>query len=384
MPAMAATQRDYYEVLGVTRSATVEEIKKSYKKLAIQYHPDKNSGDQEAVLRFKEAAEAYEVLGDPDKRARYDRFGHAGVKGAAGRGGAGFTDVEDIFEAFGDIFEGFGLFGGRSRNRRGGPQRGAHLQASLTIDLVAAANGCERDVAVNRKKACTRCSGSGCEPGTSPETCQYCGGHGQVVQAQGFFRMQTTCPACRGSGKMIRHKCNNCFGSGREDEQVNLTVKVPAGIDDGMQLCLRGEGEAGPQNGPRGDLYVDIRVKEHPLFQREGTHLMCRVPITYTQAALGTTIEIPLLQGKDSLEVPAGTQPGEVFRLRGKGMPDPRGGRTGDLHVEVQLVVPKKIGEEHESILRQLAELEKTEVNPHQKSWLDKLKELITGDEAES
>jgi molecular chaperone DnaJ len=381
---MAATQRDYYEVLSVSRSATEEEIKKSYKKLAIQYHPDKNAGDQEAVAKFKEAAEAYEVLSDPDKRARYDRFGHAGVKGAAGRGGAGFTDVEDIFEAFGDIFEGFGLFGGRSRGRRGGPQRGAHLQTSLTIDLVAAALGCERDVAINRKKACTHCNGTGCEPGTKPETCQYCGGHGQVVQAQGFFRMQTTCPACRGSGQMIRHKCNTCFGSGREDEQVTLSVKVPAGIDDGMQLCLRGEGEAGPQGGPRGDLYVDIRVKEHPLFQREGTHLMCRVPITYTQAALGTTIDIPLLQGKDSLEVPAGTQPGEVFRLRGKGMPDPRGGRTGDLHVEVQLVVPKRVGEEHEGLLRKLAEFEKTEVNPHQKSWLDKLKELITGDEAES
>jgi molecular chaperone DnaJ len=183
---------------------------------------------------------------------------------------------------------------------------------------------------------------------------------------------------------MIRHKCNTCFGSGREDEQVTLSVKVPAGIDDGMQLCLRGEGEAGPQGGPRGDLFVDIRVKEHPLFQREGTHLICRVPITYTQAALGSTIEIPLLQGKDNLEVPAGTQPGEVFRLRGKGLPDPRGGRTGDLHVEVQLFVPKKVGEEHEALLRKLAELEKTEVNPHQKSWLDKLKELITGDEAES
>jgi molecular chaperone DnaJ len=380
---MAAAQRDYYEVLGVSRSATVEEIKKSYKKLAIQYHPDKNGGDADAVVKFKEAAEAYEVLSDADKRARYDRFGHAGVKGAAGRGGAGFTDVEDIFEAFGDIFEGFGLFGGRSRSRRGAAQRGAHLQTSVTIDLVSAAAGCDREVTINRKRPCGRCGGSGSEPGTSPETCQYCGGHGQVVQAQGFFRIQTTCPACRGSGKVIRHKCNTCFGSGREDEQVTLSVKVPAGIDDGMQLCLRGEGEAGAPGGARGDLYVDIRVKEHPLFQREGTHLMCRVPITYTQATLGTTIEVPLLQGRENLEIPGGTQPGEVFRLRGRGMPDPRGGRTGDLHVEVQLVVPKKLGDEHEELLRKLAELEKIEVNPHQKSWLDKLKDLLTGDESE-
>lgn len=375
---MASTQRDYYEVLGVERSATVEVIKKSYKKLAIQYHPDRNKDDPDAVEKFKEAAEAYDVLSDPDKRSRYDRFGHAGVKGAGG--GGQYRDVDDIFEAFGDLFEGFGLFGGGNRARRGGPQRGAHLQTAVTIDLANAATGCDRDVTINRKKACTKCGGSGSEPGTTPETCNYCGGHGQVVQAQGFFRIQTTCPACRGAGKIIRHKCGTCFGSGREDEQITLSVKVPPGVDNGMQLCLRGEGEAGLQGGPRGDLYVDIRVKEHSLFEREGKQLMCRVPITYTQAALGSTVEIPLLKGSDQLEVPAGTQPGEVFRLRGKGMPDPHGGRPGDLHVELQVVVPKKLGDEHEILLRKLAELEKTEVNPHQKSWLDKLKELITGD----
>jgi molecular chaperone DnaJ len=379
---MAAVQRDYYEVLSVERSANGDVIKKAYKKLAIQYHPDRNKDNPDAVEKFKEAAEAYEVLSDPDKRARYDRFGHAGVKGAGG--GGQYRDVDDIFEAFGDLFEGFGLFGGgRTRQNRGGPQRGAHLQTAVTIDLVNAATGCERDVAINRKKSCTVCGGSGSEPGTTPETCNYCGGHGQVVQAQGFFRIQTTCPACRGSGKIIRHKCNTCFGSGREDEQVTLSVKVPPGVDNGMQLCLRGEGEAGPHGGPRGDLYVDIRVKEHPIFEREGKQLMCRVPITYTQAALGSTLEIPLLKGKDQLEIPAGTQPGEVFRLRGQGMPDPHGGRPGDLHVEVQLVVPKKIGDEHEALLRNLAELEKTEVNPHQKSWLDKLKDLFTGDAGE-
>ena len=376
---MAATQRDYYEILSVERSASSEEIKKAYKRLAIKYHPDRNSGDAEAVEKFKEASEAFEVLSDAEKRSRYDQFGHAGVKGAAG--GGQFHDVEDIFEAFGDLFEGFGLFGGRPR--RGGAQRGGHAHSSITIDLKTAATGCERDLSITRKKRCGACEGSGAEPGTTPETCEYCGGHGQVVQAQGFFRMQRTCPACRGSGKIIRHKCGTCYGSGREDEQVTLTVRIPAGIDNGMQIRVRGEGEAGTNGGPRGDLFVDVHVKEHSLFQREGTHLVCRIPITYTQAALGATIEIPVLDGREELEIPAGTQPSTVFRLRGKGMPDPHGRRTGDLHVEVELVVPKKLGEEHEALLRRLAALEESEVNPHQKSWLDKLKDFITGDEDE-
>lgn len=378
---MAATQRDYYEVLSVSREASAVEIKKAYKKLALKYHPDKNPGDDEAVARFKEAAEAYDVLSDPDKRSRYDRFGHAGLKGAGGAG-PGFGDIDDILNAFGDLFGG-GIFGGRTRRRRGGPQQGADCEASITIDLAAAAAGCDRDVTISRKKTCGECGGSGAQPGTTPETCDYCGGHGQVVQAQGFFRVQTTCPACRGAGQIVRHKCNTCYGSGREDERVTRTVKVPAGIDNGIQLCVRGEGDAGPQGGPRGDLYVSVRVKPHPLFERRGTELVCRVPITYTQAALGAHVEIPLIEGRHEIEIPPGTQPGEVFRLRGKGMPDPLGGRVGDLHVEVQLVVPKKLGDEHEALLRQLAELEKTEVNPHHKSWLDKLKDLITGEDDE-
>ncbi|MBL8851366.1 MAG: molecular chaperone DnaJ [Planctomycetaceae bacterium] len=379
---MASIQRDYYEVLSVARSASGDEIKKSYKKLAIQYHPDRNKDNPEAVEKFKEAAEAYEVLSDDEKRSRYDRFGHQGVKGAAGRGGAQFQDVDEIFSVFGDLFEGFG-FGGTRNRKRGGPQQGAHVQSAITIDLAAAATGVERDVTFKRKKTCQKCGGNGSEPGTTPETCNYCGGHGQVVQAQGFFRMQTTCPACRGAGQIVRHKCNTCFGSGLESEEVTLQVKVPAGIDNGMQLCIRGEGESGRQGGPRGDLYVDIRVKEHALFQREGTQLMCRIPITYTQAALGANIEVPLLRGSEPLDIPAGTQPGEVFRLRGKGMPDPRGGRAGDMHVEVQLVVPKKLDEEHEQALRKLAELEEADVHSHRKSWLEKLKDLITGDHEE-
>lgn len=382
------TQRDFYEVLGVEKSASADEIKKAYKKLALKNHPDRNPGDEEAIERFKEAAAAYEVLSDDDKRARYDRFGHAGVNGGGFGGGAGHGDVQDIFEAFSDIFSGFGFSGGTGRRggRRGGPARGADVRVAVTLDFRSAALGCEREVSINRKKSCTRCSGSGCEPGTSPTQCDYCGGQGQVVQAQGFFRVQTTCPACRGAGHIIRHKCNTCYGSGREDHRVTLNVKIPAGVDSGVQLCLQGEGEAGPNNGPNGDLYVDITVKDHPVFRREGMHLLCRVPITYTQAALGTKIEIPLLEGRDELDIPAGTPPGEVFRLRGKGIPDPRDprGRKGDLHVEIELIVPKKLSEEHEGLLRKLAEVEKTQVTPHQKTWYEKLKDLFKSDAEEA
>ena len=377
--------RDYYESLGVEKSASADEIKKAYKKLALKYHPDRNPGDQVAVENFKEAAAAYDVLSDTDKRARYDRFGHAGVNGPGG-GGAGpqFPDLGDIFEHFGDLFEGFGLGGGRKKSRSGGAQRGSDLKTSVTIDLKQAATGIEREVEVPRKKSCVKCSGSGSEPGHKPERCDYCGGQGQVIQSQGFFRVQTACPACRGQGTIIRHKCNSCFGSGREDEQVSLNVKIPAGIDNGMQLCLRGEGEAGPNGGPRGDLYVDVHVRPHSVFKREGVHLLCQVPISYTQAALGSKIEIPLLEGKTDVELSAGTQPGEVIRLRGKGMPDPRGGRTGDLHIEVQLVVPKKLAPDHEALLRQLAAMEQAHVMPHQTSWFDKVKALFTKEEEEA
>jgi molecular chaperone DnaJ len=377
--ASMAEQRDYYEVLGVAKSATGVEIRRAYKKLAIEFHPDKNPGNEEAVVRFKECAEAYEILSDDDKRARYDRYGHAGVQGAGG--GPQFTDLGDIFEHFGDIFEGFGLFG--QQKRRGGPQRGNHMRAAVTIDLVTASKGCEREIQLDRKKACETCQGTGAEAGSKPHRCDYCGGRGQIVQSQGFFRVQTTCPACKGSGSIIRNKCHACNGTGREDEETTLTIKIPAGIDNGMQLCLRGEGEAGPEGGPRGDLYVDVHVKEHQHFHREGAHLTCEVPISYTQAALGATIEIPLLEGSHHLEIHAGTQPGETFRIRGQGMPDPRGGRRGDLHVAVELRVPQKLDDEHEGLLRKLAEYEKANVAPHQKSWLEKFRDFVSGEDDE-
>lgn len=365
-------KRDYYEVLGVEKDASAKSIKTSYKSIALKNHPDRNPDDESAVERFKEAAEAFEVLSDPEKRARYDRFGHAGLQG--GGGGThqpGFSDVGDIFSMFGDIFEGFGLGG-----RQGGGQRarrGSHLQATLAIDLPEAASGCTRTIEISRREPCSTCSGSGARPGSSADSCDYCGGHGRVVQSQGIFSVQTTCPACRGEGQVIRDKCDDCRGEGRVPRPVTLDVKIPAGIDSGMRLCLRGEGEAGPRGEMRGDLYVDIDVHEHPLFRREGPHLVCQVPITFSQAALGADIDIPVLEGRHSLEVPAGTQPGHVFRIRGGGMPDPRGGRAGDLMVEVQVEVPRKLGDEQEELLRQLAEIEQANVSPHRESFLDKL-----------
>ena len=373
------SKRDYYEVLGVSKDASAAEIKKAYRKLAMANHPDRNQGDDAATERFKEASEAYDVLSTPDKKARYDRYGHAGLGGAAG-GGAGFGDVGDIFDAFGDLFEGFG-FGGWRRGGRGGSRRGASLRTAVTIDLEEAAVGCTRELQVGRREPCTTCDGSGAKPGTSPVKCSTCGGHGQVIQSQGFFRLQTTCPHCRGAGTMIKDKCADCRGEGLIEKPTTLEVKVPAGVDNDMQLCLRGEGEAGQQGAARGDLYVDVNVRKHSIFEREGTHLMCRVPVTYTQAALGTELEIPLLAGRHNLKIPAGTQPNEVIRLRGKGVPHPQGGSTGDLHVQIKVTVPSKLTEDEDKLLRELAELEQANVSAEQKSFFDKVKDYFAGDE---
>lgn len=377
-----AAKRDYYEVLGVSRDASPEAIKKAYKKLALANHPDRNPGDDQAVERFKEAAEAFEILSDPQKRTLYDRFGHAGVSGA-GRGPA-FTDLDDIFEAFGDMFEGFGFFGGGGRRRRPRARKGASLRTSVTVDLLEAASGCSRQIEVQRHTQCAACTGTGAKPGTQPQSCDYCRGAGRIVQSQGFFRVQVTCPACHGDGRVIREKCEACGGTGLDTETVRLEVKIPPGVDNGMQLCLRGEGEPGTLSGPRGDLYVDLRVKEHPLFQRDGNHLTCHVPLTFTQAALGAELEIPTLEGRHALTMPPGTQPGEVFRLRGLGMPDPHGRRRGDLFVQVQVEVPKKLTPRQEELLRELAEEEHAHVSPHRKSFFEKLKEYFAPNDEES
>ena len=379
------TQRCYYEVLSVVRTATPDELKKAYKKLALKYHPDRNPDNEDAIDSFKEAAEAFEVLSDADKRARYDRLGHAGVRGAAG-GGAGFQDVNDIFGAFGDLFEGFGFQfgggGGASRGgRRSGAARGESLQTKIRIDLTEAFNGCKRELRISRHEACDICQGSGCKPGTSPMKCSTCGGQGQVIQSQGFFRLQTTCPACRGRGSVVKESCSSCNGQGRILKEVAREVAIPAGIDTGMQLCLRGEGEAGLNGGPRGDLFVDVEVRKHPLFRREGQDLTYRLPITFAQAALGAEIEIPTLKGPETLKVKPGTQPGEINRLRGLGMPDPRGShnRTGDLLVEIQVEVPRKLSSEQDDLLRKLADLDQKDVMPHRKSFFEQVKTFFSG-----
>lgn len=377
-----AAQRDYYEVLGVSRSASADEIKKAYRKLALKYHPDRNQGDEEAVAKFKEASEAFDVLSDSDKRSRYDQFGHAGVSGAGGGGGAGFHDINDIFSAFGDIFEGFGFGGGGGRRGRGGARRGASLETTIVLDLPEAATGCSRQLEVTRREVCDTCSGSGAAPGSTPVSCGTCGGHGQVIQSQGFFRVQTTCPACKGEGKTVKDPCTGCSGSGRVMKNSTLEVNIPAGVDNGMQMPIRGEGEAGIKGGPRGDLLVNFKVKEHPLFERHGQDLLCRVPISYSQAALGAEVDIPTLTGKESLSVKPGTQPGEVTRMRHKGMPDPNGRRgVGDLMVEIQVEVPRGVNGRQEELLRELAELEETDVMPHRKSFFDHVKDFFAGDD---
>ncbi|MFP6762112.1 MAG: molecular chaperone DnaJ [Planctomycetaceae bacterium] len=375
-----ASRRDYYEVLDVSRDAAADEIKKAYKKLAIKYHPDRNQGDDTAVQNFKDASEAYDVLSNQDKRARYDRYGHEGLRGTSG-GGAGFNDINDIFDVFGDLFEGFGFGGGRRRGGGQRPTQGESLKTRVSIDLLEAARGCTKQVNFERHEMCATCSGSGAKPGTTPTECDYCEGAGQVVQAQGFFRMQTTCPACRGQGSVIQEKCSECDGRRRVGRQFTEDVSIPAGVDTGMLLRLRGEGEPGQHGGPAGDVFVEVHVADNPLFHREGQDLICEVPVSYTQAVLGADIEIPCLEGKTQHHIFPGTQPGEIVRLRGGGMPDPRGGRPGDLLLQIVLEVPRKISGEQETLLRDLAEMERTSVSPHRTSFFEKLKDWFVPDE---
>ncbi|MBN02457.1 MAG: molecular chaperone DnaJ [Planctomycetaceae bacterium] len=381
-----STKRCYYEVLGVARDASGRDISVAYRQLAIKYHPDSNPGNEEATILFKEAAEAYEVLSDDQKRTRYDRLGHAGMNGATG--GAGFDNVEDIFDAFGDLFGGGGIFGdifgggGRGRGRR--RHRGADVQCEVSLTLAEAAKGITTHVQFDRREVCVKCSGSGSQPGSKGETCHRCNGHGQVVQSAGILRVQTTCPTCGGAGKLIVDPCGQCDGQGVEAKKVELEVAIPAGVDDGMRVRLNGEGEASRDGGSPGDCYCLIRVLPHPLFKRDGPHLFVDLPIAYTQAVLGAEIEIPTLDGPDTLKIPAGTQSGEVFRLRERGMPDPRGGMVGDLLVQAYVEVPKRLNEQEEALLRDLADLENTNVSPRRKSFLEKLKDYISPSENSS
>ncbi len=380
-----ANKRDYYEILGVQQSASQDEIAKAYRKLALKYHPDSNQGDTDAIHKFKEAAEAYEVLSDAQKRGRYDQYGHAGVDG--GGGGGGFRDVGDIFEAFGDVFGGtifedfFGGGGGRSRGR---VRKGADLRCDVTLELEEAARGVTKTVSLTRHAKCNTCSGSGAAVGSQPETCRKCQGRGQVIQASGILRVQTTCPICRGSGKTISKPCKDCDGQGLTPHDVKLEVKIPAGVDDGMRVRLPNEGQPSPDGGPKGDAYCFIHLKQHSIFHRDGHNLVFQLPVAFSQAALGTTVEVPTLDGKRSLDIPNGTQSGTVFRLRGFGMPDPHTGARGDMLVETIIEVPKKFTKRQQELLRELAELDDKEITPERKGFMDRIVAYFQGDTSES
>ncbi len=365
-------KRDYYEILEVSNSASDADIKKAFRRLAMKYHPDRNPDDQEAEQRFKEAKEAFDVLSNSDKRAAYDQFGHAGVEQSAGMGGGGFGGgFGDAFsDIFGDIFG-----GGRSRVRKG-----ADLQYNLELSLEDAVAGTTVKIRVPTLKHCTSCSGSGAKPGTSPDTCSTCGGHGQVRMQQGFFSVQQTCPNCRGKGTTISDPCQTCHGAGRVKEHKSLSVEVPAGVDNGDRIRLSGEGEAGEAGAPAGDLFVQIHVRPHPIFERDNADLYCEVPINIVTAALGGELEVPSLGGRLNLKIPAGTQTHKLFRMRGKGVKPVRGGPVGDLICRIVVETPVKLNSEQKELLEQLGESmgkSSKKHSPNENSWIDNMKKFF-------
>jgi molecular chaperone DnaJ len=370
-------KRDYYDVLGVEKGASDGDIKKAFRRIAMKYHPDRNPDSKDAEEKFKEAQEAYEILGDQEKKSAYDRFGHAGVDGNAGAGGfggggAGFSDV--FGDVFGDIFGGGG--GGRGRS---GPARGSDLRYDLQLDLEDAVKGKTVQIDVPTMVHCDTCDGSGARKGSSPVTCSTCGGNGQVRMSQGFFSVQQTCPQCRGRGQIISDPCGDCHGQGVREERKTLSVKIPAGVDTGDRIRLAGKGEAGPQGGPAGDLYVQMHVREHAIFVRDDANLHCEVPISFAQAALGGELEVPTLSGKVKLKVPAETQSGKLFRLRGKGVAPVRGGATGDLLCRVVLETPVNLSAEQRGFLEQFDEslAGKSKHSPRTTSWFDGVKKFF-------
>jgi molecular chaperone DnaJ len=373
----ANTKRDYYEVLGVTRASTDVEIKSSYRKLAMTYHPDRNPDNPEAEEKFKEITEAYAILADSEKRSLYDRFGHAGVGGNAG-GPAGFDPAifQDFGDIFGDIF-GFDMFGGQGGRRRSRAQRGADLREDLTLEFEEAVFGVEKEVKVRRQETCETCHGNGAASGKAPVACKSCQGRGQVRYQQGFFSIARTCPTCQGAGSVISDPCPKCKGEGRLLRERTIEAKVPAGVEDGTRIRFTGYGEAGAFGGPAGDLYVVLHVKEHDFFEREGNDIHCVVPISFPQAALGTEIEVPTLEGDHKLKVPEGTQSGTSFRIKNKGVPVLNGHGKGDLYVEVRIQTPGKLNKRQRELLAELGELAPVENKPQNRSLLGRVKDMF-------
>ena len=373
-----AEKRDYYEVLGVSRNASEDELKKAYRKVAKKYHPDLNPGNKEAEEKFKEVNEAYGVLSDPEKRSKYDQFGHAGVDPNFGAGGGGFNGAGfDFGDIFSDIFGGgFGGFGGGSR--RNGPRRGADVRQAVDISFEEAAFGCKKKINITKQEKCDTCGGSGAAPGTSAETCRRCNGTGQIQTQQrtmlGYMTNVSTCPECHGSGKIIKTPCRDCRGTGKVRKSKTIEIDIPAGIDDGQTMQLSGQGEAGERGGPNGDLLVTIRVRRHPLFRRQDNDVYITMPITIVQAALGATVKVPTLDGTVEYDIPEGTQPGTRFRLRGKGIPFLRGRGRGDQYVTVDVEIPKNLSMKQKELLR---EFDDDRFYKKKKSFMDKVKDIF-------
>lgn len=369
-----AEKRDYYEVLGVSRSATTEEIKKSYRKKALQFHPDRNPGDKGAEEKFKEATEAYSVLSEPEARQRYDQFGHAAFE--QGRGFEGFGDFSGFEDIFGDIFSSF--FGGTSSRSRGRGQSGRDLRYEMEVSFEEAVFGVEREVEIPRRTMCSTCNGSGAKAGTKPENCPQCSGTGQIRLQQGFFTISRTCHVCSGMGQVVREPCTDCSGAGLRPVKTKLKVRVPAGIDHGQRLKLRGEGEPGAGGGVPGDLYVQISVKKHKFFERQDTEIFCEIKLPYTSLVLGAEIEVPTLSGKSTLTIPAGTPSGKVFRLKGQGVPVLGQSGRGDQHVSVVVEVPKRISSQYRQALEQIKEIEHKELKTSESGFFQKVKSMFS------